>query len=161
MRITRKGFTLVELLIVITLIGLLGTMMLVSGSDAQNAAKVAKITEGFRNLTAAVLMYNDAEPNKVAAAISGKKPADIVTGAKKYVRNEDVFGTTVSTAGTYYVAVQDSSLWLTYCLPGKTGVINDMLAAKATEYGLKSAVNAKPKSADVYAGGQTVYVNVF
>ena len=58
MKKARKGFTLVELLIVITIIAMLGTLMLVSGTDAQNAAKAVKINEGFRNLTAAVLMYN-------------------------------------------------------------------------------------------------------
>ena len=158
MKKARKGFTLVELLIVITIIAMLGTLMLVSGTDAQNAAKATKITDGFRNLTAAIIMYNDEEPNKVA-----EMDVDtIIAGAKKYIKNDEVFGSDATTAGTYYLVVQGSTLWLTYYLPGATGAINTLLKNKAKDYGLKKAANADPKVANNdYAGEQTIYVNVF
>ena len=161
MKKMRKGFTLVELLIVITIIALLGTLMLVSGTDAQNAAKAVKITEGFRNLTAAILMYNDAKPKDVATAIAGEKPGDIITGAKDYIKNGDVFGDADEVAGTYYVEISGSTVWLKYTLPAATGAINNLLKDKAKDYGLKSAANATPKDATDYAGAAAIYVNVF
>ncbi|MBQ7168710.1 MAG: prepilin-type N-terminal cleavage/methylation domain-containing protein [Synergistaceae bacterium] len=164
MKRTYKGFTLIELLIVITIIGLLGTMMLISGTDAQNAAKVTKITEGFKNLSAAIIMYNDAEPANAAAAIADTSSgaATIITGAKKYIKNEDVFGAADATAGTYYVEISGSTVWLKYTLPAATGAINTLLKDKAKDYGLKKAADADPKLADNdYDGAAAIYVNVF
>ena len=167
MKKMRKGFTLVELLIVITIIGLLGTMMLISGKDAQNAARVAKILEGFRNIEAAVMMYDEAAPGALAAdmadATNGTK--SIVASVKYYLKNEAVLGDASyedAGPGTYYVAIEGTTLWLYYTLQNATGVINDMLAAKAADYGLKKEPKADPKAASNEYDGQaaTVYYNV-
>lgn len=163
MKKARKGFTLVELLIVITIIAMLGTLMLVSGTDAQNAAKAVKINESFRNLTAAVLMYNEAKPKEVAQAIADEDAdTTLIPELKKYLKNDEVFDSAENTtAGTYYIVFKGSTLWLTYYLLAATGAINNLLKDKAKDYGLKKAANANPKATDNdYAGGQTIYVNV-
>lgn len=60
MKITRKGFTLVELLIVIVVIGILAAMMMLSSSEAVSSARASTIITNLRNLkTAALAMYND------------------------------------------------------------------------------------------------------
>lgn len=53
----RKGFTLVELLIVIVVIGILSAMMMLSSSEAVSSAKATAIISDLRNLKTAVLAY--------------------------------------------------------------------------------------------------------
>jgi len=55
--IKRKGFTLVELLIVIVVIGILSAMMMLSSTEAVSSAKAAKIISDLRNLKTAVLAW--------------------------------------------------------------------------------------------------------
>jgi len=56
----KKGFTLVELLIVIVVIGILSAMMMLSSTEAVSSAKAAKIVNNLRNLrTAALSWYVD------------------------------------------------------------------------------------------------------
>ena len=56
----RKGFTLVELLIVIVVIGILSAMMMLSSTEAVSSAKASNIVSNLRNLkTAALALYVD------------------------------------------------------------------------------------------------------
>ena len=56
----RKGFTLVELLIVIVVIGILSAMMMLSSTEAVTSAKASNIVSNLRNLkTAALSLYVD------------------------------------------------------------------------------------------------------
>ncbi|MBQ6969090.1 MAG: prepilin-type N-terminal cleavage/methylation domain-containing protein, partial [Synergistaceae bacterium] len=53
----RKGFTLVELLIVIVVIGILSAMMMMSSTEATTSAKVTAIVSNLRNLKTAGLAF--------------------------------------------------------------------------------------------------------
>ena len=53
----RKGFTLVELLIVIVVIGILAGMMMLSSTEAVTSAKATKIISDMKNLQKAVLAW--------------------------------------------------------------------------------------------------------
>lgn len=53
----RKGFTLVELLIVIVVIGILSAMMMLSSSEAVSSAKATAIVSDLRSLKTAALAY--------------------------------------------------------------------------------------------------------
>ena len=52
-----KGFTLVELLIVIIIIGILAGMLLLAVSSATDKAEATKIVNALRNYKSAALMY--------------------------------------------------------------------------------------------------------
>ena len=53
----KKGFTLVELLIVIVVIGILSAMMMLSSTEAVSSAKVARIISDLTNWKKAVLAW--------------------------------------------------------------------------------------------------------
>ncbi len=57
MRITRKGFTLVELLIVIAIMGSLSVSMMMAGSKGTKKAEVAKIATAISTIGNAVQLF--------------------------------------------------------------------------------------------------------
>ena len=64
-----KGFTLVELLIVIIIIGILAGMMMLSTGGATTKAEAAKVLSDMRNIKTAAVMYY-AEENKWPSSIT-------------------------------------------------------------------------------------------
>ncbi|MBQ7544543.1 MAG: type II secretion system protein [Synergistaceae bacterium] len=65
MKSKRKGFTLVELLIVIVVIGILAAMMMLSSTEAVSSAKATKIIADMRNIRTAVLAWYTDNYDKV------------------------------------------------------------------------------------------------
>ena len=53
----KKGFTLVELLIVIVVIGVLSAMMMLSSTEAVSSAKVSNVINNMRNIKTATLEW--------------------------------------------------------------------------------------------------------
>ena len=57
MKRTRKGFTLVELLIVVAIVGVLASMMTISAGSSTATAKAAAIYNNIRSIKMAGMMY--------------------------------------------------------------------------------------------------------
>ena len=77
----RRGFTLVELLIVIVVIGILSAMMMFSSTEAVSSAKASNIVSNLNIMKKAVIAwYTDNYHRVKEEAWSGKKTAYKVDG---------------------------------------------------------------------------------
>ena len=86
MKNTRKGFTLVELLIVIVVIGILSAMMMLSSTEATTSAKVAAIVSNMRNIKTATLAYYTDNMDTYANSTAVPSLSDILP----YINGENI-----------------------------------------------------------------------
>lgn len=139
----RKGFTLVELLIVIIIIGILaGSMMLVAGSGTDKAT-ATKIASDLRSLKSACLMYY---ADKNAWPTTNFHTA--ITPYMDRAVSSDFTYETTATSGDYVGFTNATTL-----TTGVKSKLQDMAAAS----GLLSAADG---STTAYTNGATVYMRV-
>ena len=182
----KKGFTLVELLIVIVVIGVLSAMMMLSSTEAVSSAKASNIISNLRNLKTAVLSWYTDNLDRVV--IENKKSCKIKldTGATqyltayvnanakeftKYLNNEDINvkaakGSTLA-VGDYIIDGKDEGqLWVVGYYIGKDSRVKEKLASRAASIGLLNGVsdNTDLKIADLpksmYTNGDFVFLEV-
>lgn len=143
----RKGFTLVELLIVVAVIGVLAAMMTMSSTDAVDSAGANTILGNLGSLkTAAIQMYTD---YPTAAALTAVKldgkdkvgDAETDTVAKVlagYLGKATAKIGVTATSDAKYGLVGNSSCWyVVYKLDASDGAgLRAKLAGKASAAGL-------------------------
>ncbi|MDR1874805.1 MAG: prepilin-type N-terminal cleavage/methylation domain-containing protein [Synergistaceae bacterium] len=130
----RKGFTLVELLIVIVIIGILASAMMLSSGSATAAAEASTIVSDLRSMKAASLMlYADSMDYFNVSPV----PPLSTTYLKPYVDNPDKYN-----SGGNYKFTKDASYkwWVGYNLIGRTPEVKNKLEGKAKSIGLFGAV---------------------
>ena len=156
----RKGFTLLELLVVIAVMGVLGAMGMISGQEAMDVANATNIVSGFESVSAAMMMYYSEVSTSADIGAAEITVDTIVEGVQAYIKNENSVSKTAG-AGVYSISIvgdtSPKSWWITYTLTAADTRIGKILKTKNTRLGLKKAADASPEE---YDGGQTVAMKV-
>ena len=161
----RKGFTLLELLVVIGVMGILSSTAMIAGQQTTNAARATTIADNLEKAASAMMMYYS--DNAETIDKNGDTVANIVAGANAYLKTADALQTS-ATPGKYSVTVvgEDASAkwWIGYTFLGTDGSLKTMIANKAKRMGLKSTTTIEENKTidDVadYTEGATVYMLV-
>ena len=90
MKRTRKGFTLLELLVVIGVMGILSSTAMIAGQQATDGARATTIAEGLEKAASAMMMYYADNAEVIAvegvAAEATVTEAKLVTGTNAYLK---------------------------------------------------------------------------
>ena len=167
----RKGFTLVELLIVIGIMGTLSSLAMIAGQEASDAAKATNIADGLEKVSIAMMSYY--ADNNETIDVSGAKTEDVVAGANAYLKTKVVAQNELA-EGRYAVVLsaesnKSATWWVAYKLAKTDGNVGKVLANKSTRMLLKNravavegdeeqGIDAAP--INPYAGSDTVYMQV-
>ena len=167
----RKGFTLLELLVVIGVMGILSSTAMIAGQQATDAARATNIADGLEKAASAMMMYYSDNADTINE--SGATAAVITAGANAYLKTKlaDSAG-----AGKYFVALSGTGAatdkwFVAYQFLETDTALKAMIANKSTRMNLKASntpVADDPDTTDVdeseqdnpYTNGETVYMLV-
>ena len=136
--IKRRGFTLVELLIVIVVIGILSAMMMLSSTEAVTSAKASNIVSDMRNLKTAALSYYVDNLDKFSSGDATVTEAIALSDVTKYLNNSnaltDSLGFSIEklSSGDWYVKYDTTKAGSN----SEQGQIREKLAGRAKSVGL-------------------------
>ena len=148
---TKKGFTLVELLIVIMVIGVLSSMMMISSTESITSAKASDIITGLNNIKIAALAHYVDSFDKYNSA---SPPALDIENIKPYLNNGN------SLPSGYGVENNNKSWFATYKFSDSNTEIKSKLASRAQSSGLIAGTSDTNPSTNPYTNGDTVYLQI-
>lgn len=128
----RKGFTLIEMLVVVAIIGILAGTVLTALGPARDKGRDARIISGMNNIAAILETKFDGTQYPADAAIRGDAQADKSFDDMASYGATDI---TYETAGVEYSLQATLNSEDVYCVDsqGYRGVIADSLAEGATK----------------------------
>ena len=146
----RRGFTLLELLVVISIIGVLsGGLMLTMGSSTDKA-EAARIVSDLHSLKLAAGLFH--------ADHAGETVTPDITSLKEYVSVPEKLS-----GGSYlFVQGSDSEQWFVgYAVENLSSGVRASLQKLAAASGLRKGTSIKDVDKDTYDGGKSgVFVRV-
>ncbi len=161
MKRTRKGFTLLELLVVIGVMGILSSTAMIAGQQATDAARATNIADGLEKAASAMMMfYSD---NVTDINTNGTTAAKVATGASAYLKGTLASATA---ADTYFAVVTDETAtakwYVGYTFLTSDTAIQAMIANKAKRMELYSDCDGTDTeyAADNGSYPVTVYMKV-
>ena len=162
MRKMRKGFTLLELLVVIGVMGILSSTAMIAGQQATDAARATNIADGLEKAASAMMMfYSD---NATDINTNGTSAVKVAAGASAYLKGTLASATAPDTYFAVVTADDDATAkwYVGYTFLTSDTAIKAMIANKAKRMGLKAATSLGQNETTIadYADGPTVYMQV-
>ena len=170
----RRGFTLVELLIVIVVIGILSAMMMFSSTEAVSSAKASNIVSNLNIMKKAVIAwYTDNYHRVKEEAWSGKKTAYKVDGyflgefvkdkggEKEFQRyfssgkSVKITKDNYTKEGDFFLATEGADWYVGYDV-GSNMSVREKLAGRAKTSGLLGGTKKKDKNGKDIADTETI-----
>ena len=156
MKKMRKGFTLVELLIVISILGALSAMMASSSTESIDKAQANAIINNLQTMkTAAYSMYVEKPEVASLMAISGNSQSVTLTGATSATTVEKVLGEFLGRVdiAQHYGIFGDEKHWYVYyeIQPSDSAKVKAILGEKANAAGLLAADDTSVDGIDDYS----------
>ena len=166
----RDGFTLVEILIVMVIIGILAQMVLMASGSITAKAEAAKLAADMKIIKAAAIMYKADNPNGtlLTGGVDTEKVGKLMNlyGDGKYSNNIPGFSIWGGySPGDGKPAQKRNGVWLAYDL--NTGMTDTSMRESVRKEFIKLAKNGAPflasrtdedKNLKPYSGGQYVFV---
>ncbi len=168
MKKLRKGFTLLELLVVIGVMGILSSTAMIAGQQTTNAARATNIADNLEKIASAMMMYYSDNADNIAVngivteAADGKiAKADLLAGTQAYLKTATDVILDTATEGKYAIAVNgdapNQTWWIVYKLPANdVAGVGPILKNKANRMELKTEAGGTT----AYDGGATLAMKV-
>ena len=152
MKIARKRFTLLELLVVIGVMGILSSLAMIGGQEATNATRATNIADGLEKAASAMMMYYSDNADSINE--SGTTAEKVRTGANAYLKTALV---ETATAGKYSVVVSEeskaeASWYVVYKFLDTDTALQKIIANKATRMDLYQVNESGVVQATAYDG---------